>query len=189
MKKFFYLLGALAFVAHLATAQVSKRFANHTEFGGLFGRVKYGDSYQEQIQNKLNLTIQTFNGMYITPKLAAGVTVGMDWYRAALLNPIAAGARYNIVGDRNLQLFGTLDAGYGFAWFHQDLDGYDTRGGLMLNPGIGIRIGKQEGAGVTIALTYKRQEAQVDKPPFWDQSERTEHRVYNRLAIRFGFRI
>lgn len=172
-----------------AQNSVVRKYVNHTEFGGLFGRVKYPNTYngnQEQVDNKLSMTAQTFNGVQINKRLATGLTVGMDWYKAALLNPIAAGLRYDLTRKGNVKVFGTLDAGYGFAWFHDDADGYDTRGGVMVNPGVGLRLAKDGGAGFTLAFTYKRQEAHVNKPPLWDQTERFEDRTYNRLAIRLG---
>lgn len=167
----------------------SVRFVNHTEFGGLFGRVKYPNPYagnSDQVDSKTSLTIQTFNGVLIQQKLAAGVTLGMDWYKTALLNPIAGGVRYDFVADKNVKLFGTVDAGYAFTWFHDDPEGADTKGGLMLNPGVGMKVGKPGVAAFTITLTYKRQEAHISKVPLWDQKERYEDRVYNRLALRLG---
>lgn len=189
MKKIAYLCLLLAATAANAQTGKSPRFVNHTEFGGLFGRVKYDNPYtgnQEQVDSKTSLTIQTFNGVQLNRRLSAGVTLGMDWYKAALLNPIAGGVRYDLVGRKNVQLFGTLDAGYAFAWFHDDSEGFDTKGGLMVNPGLGIKVGKPGSAAFTLALTYKRQEAHVTKAPLWDQKERFEDRVYNRLALRLG---
>lgn len=181
----------LLLAATTACAQKAKsvRFVNHTEFGGLFGRVKYPNPYAgnaDQVDSKTSLTIQTFNGVQLGEKLATGVTLGMDWYKAALLNPIAAGIRYDFLSKKNVKLFGTADAGYAFAWFHDDPEGADTEGGLMLNPGVGMRVGKPGVAAFTITLTYKRQEAHISKVPMWEQRERFEDRVYNRLALRLG---
>ncbi|MBO9614543.1 MAG: hypothetical protein J7619_17720 [Dyadobacter sp.] len=189
MKKIAYLWLLLAATAANAQTANSPRFVNHTEFGGLFGRVKYSNPYtgnQEQVDSKTSLTIQTFNGVQLNRRLSAGVTLGMDWYKAALLNLVAGGVRYDLVGRKNVQLFGTVDAGYAFAWFHDDSEGFDTKGGLMVNPGLGIKAGKPGSAAFTLALTYKRQEAHVTKVPLWDQKERFEDRVYNRLALRLG---
>lgn len=181
----------LLVTASIANAQTVQRtrFVNHTEFGGLFGRVKYGYSdvgNSEQVDNKASLTVQTFNGLQLGRKLSVGVTLGMDWYKAALLNPIAGGVRYDLLGRRNVKLYGTVDAGYAFAWFHDDPDNFDTRGGVMLNPGLGLKVGKPEAAAFTVAISYKRQEAHVTKPPLWNQAERFEDRIYNRLALRLG---
>lgn len=165
-----------------------KHYVNHTEFGGLFGRVQYGNNNGEPnaMENRLNLTVQMFNGVKLTDRLSTGITVGMDWYKAALINPIAAGVRYDLTDGKAARLYTTLDAGYGFAWFHDDLDGFKTKGGLMLNPGMGLRYGKPGGTSVTIALTYKRQNAEVEKPALWQQTDRVENRVYNRMALRLG---
>ncbi|OJV18573.1 MAG: hypothetical protein BGO21_23870 [Dyadobacter sp. 50-39] len=189
MKKLTFIL--LLFLAGSGYAQKAKnvRFVNHTEFGGLFGRVKYENPYAgnaNQVDSKTSLTIQTFNGIQIHDKLSTGVTLGMDWYKTALLNPIAGGIRYDFVAEKNVKLFGTVDAGYAFTWFHDDADGADTKGGIMVNPGVGMRVGKPGVAAFTITLTYKRQEAHITKVPLWDQKERYEDRVYNRLALRLG---
>ncbi|GGN08472.1 hypothetical protein GCM10010967_50160 [Dyadobacter beijingensis] len=181
----------LILVAGTANAQTANKmkFVNHTEFGGLFGRVKFQNPYsnnEQIVDSKTSLTVQTFNGIQLNRRLSAGVTLGMDWYKAALLNPIAAGLRYDLCGRKNVQLYGSVDAGYAFTWFHDDSEGFDTDGGLMLNPGIGMKVGKPGAAAFTISLTYKRQEAHVTKTPLWDQRERYEDRVYNRLALRLG---
>jgi hypothetical protein len=184
------LIIVLLFVSSANAQTVSTRkYVNHTEVGGLFGRVKYPNTYNgnlEQVDNRLSLTAQMFNGIQVNRRLAAGLIVGMDWYRAALVNPIAGGVRYDLTRKGNVKVFGLLDAGYGFAWFHDDAEGFDTHGGVMINPGVGLRMGKDNGAGFTLAFTYKRQEISVDKPPLWDQTRRSEDRVYNRIAIRLG---
>lgn len=187
--KDFILIGVLFLTSYLAIAQEVKykpRYTNHTEAGGLFGRVKYDNFGSDVSESKQSLTIQTFNGIQLNPRLSAGLTLGMDWYKAALINPISAGMRYDLTKGKSARLFTTLDAGYGFAWFHQDNDGYKTKGGLMLNPGIGMRYGKLGGTNFTMVLSYKRQVADVDEPLLWNQVERSESRVYNRLGIRIG---
>lgn len=189
MKKILYLSLLLITTASYAQKAGNVRFINHTEFGGLFGRVKYEIPYNgnaRQVENRTSLTIQTFNGVQIHEKLSAGVTLGMDWYKTALLNPIAGGVRYDFLGRKNVRLFGTVDAGYAFTWFHDDSDGLDTKGGFMVNPGVGIKVGRPGVAAFTIALSYKRQEAHITKVPLWEQKERFEDRVYNRLALRLG---
>lgn len=166
-------------------------FTNHTEVGGLFGTVEYatnpyGTPKSYGRQNKTNLTIQSFNGLMITPRLAGGITLGMDWYNDARINPIALGARYDLISRYNARLFGTLDAGYGFTWFYKNLNENKLSGGLMVNPGIGWRLGKPGNAGFTIAITYKRQEAVMKMPVDRAVLKQEETRQYNRLAVRVG---
>jgi len=173
-------------------ATFKKHYLNQTEVGVMLGRVKadpyagQGGRGQEISQNRTNLTLQTLNGIQFTPRLGMGVITGLDWYNAALVNPVGAGLRYDLAGKSTARLYASADAGYGFTWFHDDAEGFDTKGGLMLNPGLGLRIGKPDGAAFTLAFSYKHQNVTVEKPPFWDQSTRTEERNYNRFLVRLG---
>lgn len=172
---------------HAQDVTVKNKFVNHTEFGGLFGRVKYSNgSSQNTVDSKTSFTLQTFNGIRLGKKLDVGLTLGADWYKTALINPVAAGIRYDLSGKTNARFFLIADAGYGFTWLHQDSDGFKTKGGLMVNPGIGLRIGNIQSSSFTLSLTYKRQEVSADKPLLWNQIERQEERVYNRIAARIG---
>jgi len=191
--KALHLLFVIILVAGTVNAQddrFKRTYVNHTELGGLFGRVKFSNGYADnnKVTSKASLTAQTFNGLQLNRRLAAGITVGIDWYKTALINPVAAGVRYDLTKNKNAILFASADAGYGFTWFHQDSDRYDTKGGLMLNPGIGMRYGKPGGNAFTITLSYKRQNVNVDKPLLWEQTVRYEDRVYNRLDLRIGMR-
>jgi hypothetical protein len=168
------------------------RYINHTEVGTLLGRVKFNNGTAENaIENRFSITAQTFNGIRLTPRLATGLTVGMDWYKTALISPIAAGARFDLnkarlASRRPARLFASLDAGYGTTWLHQDADGYRTKGGWMVNPGIGLKYGSPAGAVFTLSLSYRRQEVSVGKPLRWQEISRHEERVYNRLALKMG---
>lgn len=191
----FTILLFLLYVVNESVAQGStfdRAFTNHTEVGGLFGKVDYvinpygtGPKTYDR-QNKTNLTIQSFNGLYLFHRLSAGLTLGLDWYNDALINPIALGARYDLISRYNARLYGTLDVGHGFSWFHNNLNGNKLIGGLMFNPGIGWRLGKPGNAGFTIAITYKRQEAIFKMPVSQDVLKSEESRQYNRLAVRVG---
>ena len=158
----------------------------------MLGRVKYdpyagqGGTSQHITENRTNLTLQLFNGVQYSPRLGVGVITGLDWYNSALINPVGLGLRYDLAGKQNTRLYASADVGYGFSWFHQNSDGFDTRGGLMLNPGLGLRIGKPDGAAFTLSFSYKHQDATVDKPPLFDQTVRVEDRNYNRLLVRMG---
>ncbi len=169
-----------------------KHYLNQTEVGVMLGRVNadpyasQGVSGQEFSQNRTNLTLQLLNGIQCSPRLGVGVITGLDWYNGALVNPIGAGLRYDLTGKSTARLYASADAGYGFTWFHNDAEGFDTKGGLMLNPGLGLRIGKPDAAAFTLSFSYKHQDVTVDKPPFWDQTTRIEERKYNRFLVRLG---
>lgn len=194
MKKLFLILIFIHSLTYsfITFAQFKPHYVNMTEVGGLFGRVVYDIPWSvpaiQEVENRLSLTLQTFNGVQIKPRLAVGVTTGIDWYNTALLMPVAAGARYDLVrSKKNVTVFGTLDAGYGFNWLQADGTGYDTQGGMMLNPGVGLKFGFKSGSAMLLSLSYKRQDAQVTKPLGWGEVEKWENRTYNRMALRLGF--
>ena len=161
-------------------------FTNMTEFGGLFGQVKYGQNSSETVDKRVNLTAQTFNGVLLRPRLAVGGTVGVDWYNTAMLTPVCASLRYDLGSQKNLRVFGSFDTGWSFAWFNEDPVGYKTTGGWVVSPGVGFRIGKPTNANFILSLSYKRQQADVEKPLFFNELAKHETRVYNRVALRMG---
>lgn len=186
-----FLFLSVYLLAHTSESQNLPRrlpFVSYTEVGGLFGRVIAGTQVNEVVANKTNLTLQTLNGVQVSNRVVIGALVGIDWYNAALMMPVGAGLRWQIAQatDRNISFFASTDAGYAFTWLHKSSTGYSLKGGLMLNPGIGIRLGKAAKGGLVLSLGYKRQAAQVDKPLRWGEISRTENRIYNRLAIRMG---
>ena len=187
-----YLISLICLLALRAYAQkpaFKPVFTNMTEFGMSFGQVRYNVStFAEGVSKRQNITAQTFNGVQLRPKLAVGGTVGIDWYHSALLLPIGGGIRYDLAqpGKKNLRVFTSLDSGYGFTWLHQDPTGYQTRGGWMISPGIGFRIGRPQNTNFILSLSYRRQEAKVDKPLTFNEIYKHENRVYNRMALQLG---
>ena len=178
--------------AQVPTTKRTYPFVNYTEVGGLFGRVSaplFANSPDEFVENKLSLTLQTFNGVQVRPRLAVGGVVGVDWYATALLMPIGAGVRYDLArpNQKNVAIFAAADVGYGFTWLNKSSTGNNlTRGGLMLNPGVGLRFGKPDKGAFVLSVSYKRQTVESTKPLQWNDIRRDESRVYNRLAVRLG---
>ncbi len=196
-------LPALCLVAAAAVAQPApgKRtypFVNYTEVGGLFGRVAsdvMGWSntgsvvVSETVENRLSLTLQTFAGIQVRPRLAVGGVVGVDWYASALLLPVGAGLRYDLArpNQKNVRLFALADVGYGLIWLDRATTGNElTRGGLMLNPGLGLRLGNPGKGAFTLTVSYKRQAVEAGRPLQTNDIRRDESRVYNRLGVRLG---
>lgn len=190
MKQLYLLITGL-FVFGKALAQpVSHQpiYINYTELGGLFGRVASGSSTAQVVENKLSFTAQTFNGAQVSRRLAVGGLVGIDWYKGALVMPIGAGLRFDFARNpyRNVRLLAIADAGYGFTWLNKSSTGYELKGGLMLNPGVALRVGKPSINAFLLSITYKRQLVDVQKPLIGNDIERDEHRIYNRLCFRMG---
>lgn len=163
-------------------------YVNYTEVGGLFGRVASGSSAAQLVENKLSFTAQTFNGVQVSQRLAVGGLVGIDWYKAALVMPVGAGLRFDLARNpyRNVRVLAIADAGYGFTWLNKSSTGYELKGGLMLNPGLALRVGKPSTNAFLLSVSYKRQVVDVQKPLFGADIQRDEHRIYNRLCFRIG---
>lgn len=161
-----------------------KHYVNHTEFGVLLGRVTYGEQQFEVTESKTNITAQTFNGIQLKENLAVGLTVGTDWYKGALVTPAALGVRYQFGKHPKGRFFALLDSGYGLTWFHKDNDGFESSGGWMVNPGIGMGLGKKK--GLTFSVSWKRQHLFVEKPILGNQIDRFEDRNFQRIVFRIG---
>ncbi|MDZ7934153.1 MAG: hypothetical protein U5M51_04130 [Emticicia sp.] len=121
-------------------------FVNITELGTLLGRNKYQayggfygyDSFyppptQYLVEKRVNFSLQTFNGVYLNPKTAVGLTIGIDSYGPTVLTPISAGIRRNLVQKKQggSILLGSLDVGYATTWYNEDNIGFKTTGGLV----------------------------------------------------------
>lgn len=185
---FFTLLLLMPLLAVAQTKPFRPVFTNMTEVGVLLGQVRFGPATAQGVAKRNTITGQTFNGVLVRPRLSVGATVGADWYNLALITPVCAGLRYDLArpNQKNLRVFGSLDAGWGFTWLNEDPTGYETSGGWTLSPGIGFRMGRPAGTNFVLSLSYKRQEAEAVKPLFWNELAKHETRVYNRMAFRMG---
>jgi hypothetical protein len=148
-------------------------------------------SQQSVYENRVNFTLQTFNGVQLTPAWTVGGTTGIDWYNTALVLPIAAGGRYEFIrkANKKIGLQAAFDAGYGFTTINPDLDGYKTSGGLMLHPSLGLRIGLKSKSALLISLGQKHQQLTIDKTVSTVANgieNRIENRKYNRMAFTIG---
>ncbi len=176
-------------------------FVNITELGASFGRNKYQinayyNSYYPQpilyqTQNRVNFTLHTFNGVYVNPKTAIGLTVGVDSYGETALMPISAGIRRNLVQKKQggSILLGSLDAGYSTTWLNEDNTGYKTSGGLVVCPTIGYKFPMRNGSAWMMNFGYRFQRAEYKQQRTEDQfywTESNEVRNYRRMVVRFG---
>lgn len=179
------------------------KFVNMTEFGALFGRIKYQAysygwypyplSYPVQYMhsNRVNVSMQTFNGVYLNPKTAAGITLGVDGYGQTVLMPLALGVRRNLVQkkDGGSSLMGGLDMGYSTTWLNEDNTGFSTKGGILISPTVGYRLPMRNGSAWLINLGYRFQKAEYIQERqaeniYWTESN--EIRKYKRLVFRLG---
>lgn len=176
-------------------------FVNITELGTLLGRSKYQtyayySSYypqpiQYQTQNRVNFSLQTFNGVYLNSKTAAGLTVGIDSYGPTVLMPISAGVRRSLVQKKQggSILLGSLDVGYATTWLNEDNTGFKTSGGLVICPTIGYKFPMRNGSAWLLNFGYRYQRAEYAQARngdtiYWTESN--EVRNYCRMVVRFG---
>ena len=177
-------------------------FVNMTEIGGLFGRVQSPTYYYpmyyssfvptEQsytVENRLSISVQTFNGVYIKKKTAVGITTGVDWYNSLLLLPIQAGVRQTLIQKKNggSSIYASLDAGYATTWLNADNSYFDSKGGFTASPAIGFKLPMRGGSSWLINFGYKYQHAKVTQSnqydPYWSS---VESKNYNRFVVRMG---
>lgn len=184
------LVATLPVYAQDAPASFRPVFTNQSEIGLLMGRVVFGQAQQqsEVVQQKINLTLQTFNGVQLTPRLAVGATVGADWYNGTLLMPLGGGVRYELArkAQKAVRVYAGLDAGYSTNWLVKDINGTKTTGGLFASPTVGLRLGHVDRSNLTISFSYRYQRASIAYLPDSYYLQRSEERTYNRLAVRLG---
>lgn len=186
------------------TAKKKYDFVNITEVGSMFGRVKanyyyypsyssyygptqYDDNYQ--VRNVANITLQTFNGVYLDPKTAVGFTTGVDWFNTSLVVPIQLGARRQIIQKREggAAIIAGLDTGYGTTWFHEDNPNIKTTGGFTISPTIGYKIPNRSGSAWVLNFGYKHQSLTLTDIQNYDENYYSiESRNHNRLVVRLG---
>jgi hypothetical protein len=197
--------------AQVTESEIPKKqypFVNITEVGGIFGRVNapsyyYGPYYyasyssyippnsgQSEIRNVVNISLQTFNGVYIDKKTAVGFTTGIDWYNNTLIVPLELGVRRQIAQRRKggAAIIAGVNAGYGTTWFHKDNSGNKTTGGFAISPTIGYRMPNRSGSAWVLNFGYKYQSVTIsDTGEFGEDYSSVETRNHNRLLVRFGF--
>jgi hypothetical protein len=186
-------------------------FVNITEFGTMMGRSKYisGWSYYDNltgkpginakpyyyIEKQVNVTLQTFNGIYLNKKTAVGLTTGVDWIGNTVLMPIAGGVRRQLAQRREggSAIMANLDLGYATNWLNANTGREEVTGGIVVNPSIGYRIPMRNGSAWLLNFGYRHQRYEV----FMDNSyqngnqewinQTTEFRKLNRMTARLGF--
>ncbi len=209
MKKIILFILYLIQFGTIVQAQESKKFfekypfVNQTEFSVLFGRIR--DSYYYPsiysnftipnsdyytLRNTINLSLQTFNGVVIKPKTTVGITTGLDAYNATLIMPIAAGIR-QVVAQKSksgakIQI--GLDAGWGFNWLNPKNNFEKLYGGILINPGFGMKFPTKNGSSWLVNFGYKYQYLKIG------QTEVNEYLLSSvetmnlkRFQIRLGF--
>ncbi len=157
-----------------------KGFFNQTEVGVLLGTVSL--PYGGGNVSRASFTASSFNGYRFGRGLALGATVGVDWYASQAMLPLSMGLRGDL-GKGAVSPFYALDAGYGL-WLNRPAD-VNAKGGLHLNPALGLRIATGNGTALSWSIGYKFQRASTLMEGANEYSVRQDYR-YNRLVLKMG---
>lgn len=174
-------------------------YVNHTELGPLFGKIN-------DMDRRVNFSLQSFNGIRIHPSHSLGFLVGFDSYPGFVLVPLAMGWRGVLDKEKRTSPYASLDIGYGSALLEkrQRNNFWESwyEGGFLLSPAIGIhRLSKSGRHAFTWSIGFKHQKASFyegsripglsrdsnnpDLPPGF-RSIREEAYVLNSLFIKWG---
>jgi sRNA-binding regulator protein Hfq len=159
-----------------------KGYVNMTELGVLTGQ-SVGPNQFSSVNYHTAPTSQTFNGYQFWPMLQVGLTTGIDWYQNFALVPVAAGLRGDLSRTR-ITPFYFMDLGYGFRWLNNNTENSWVKGGLMWNPGLGLKVRGNKNTAWIISVGYKSQRAESFMNFGWQQTEQKVH--YSRLSLRTG---
>lgn len=157
-------------------------FFNSSEIGLGFGSQNY---YYGGITS--NVSMQTINGFQYSRHLQAGLGIGIDYYtnQPLLYNPVFIRISGDIINNP-VTPFYYVDGGYTFVWEEDNNDATTYEGGIMFNPGIGVKFYSRTKASYTIGFGYKSQKSTYTYNNPWDNSVFVEKRTFNRLTLKLG---
>ena len=157
---------------------------------GLLGGTRSGGYFAMGVSMENNFGIQ-YNRL-----LGVGIGIGGDRYfgdRDVAFIPVSLNVRsYLLAQNRTPYL--SMNVGYGFAALLDKEKYTKAKGGLMLHPALGIRLGSKQGA-FTLDLGVKMQNADLTRNPdeqvnrWWGRPwlRKVEHMRYMRTSLRFGW--
>lgn len=143
------------------------------------------------MSNRISFCGQLFNGFYLNPKTALGVTVSFDAYNSTIMVPISAGIKRRLFQKKSggTAVMGNFDIGYGTTWLNNDVNQNKTTGGIMVAPSVGYRIPLKSGSALLFNIGYHYQRFKITNDTSTDTYiyKTEETRNYNRLSFRLGF--
>ena len=182
MKRLLWILAGLLPLAGTAQTPAKRGFTSQIEMGVLLGQVSTDNNAPS---SRTSFTASLFNGYRIFPALAAGITVGADWYRTKTVIPLSVGLRGDFLRNAKVTPFYAIDVGKGMTWFMRDKTLTEQRGGWHINPALGIRIATGGRSSITWSIGYKYQELYGRRDLSMDEYIATDYH-YNRMSLRMG---
>ncbi len=119
--------------------------------------------------------------------VSVGAGIGYDrfiWNSGENIIPIFL-EYTSFLNPKNTSLFFNVQAGYGLAFKNEDFLLREAKGGPMLYPSLGLRLGRYENK-FTVDLGYKFQKAELTYASSWSSDISIQRLTYKRLALRLG---
>jgi hypothetical protein len=133
-----------------------------------------------------SIGVSTVNGLILRPHLSAGIGVAYDYYiTAGSMLPVYADVRVTF-HDRRFTPFLYGDAGYGFGIASNNND--NLKGGLFLNPGIGLKsyISKRSALVISVGARVQGLQDRVVNAPKSLTNEQSTY--YTMFVLKAGIR-
>jgi hypothetical protein len=199
LKKLFLSIALCTLAAAMTCAQLPSagdRWISYTELGVLVGNPDNEDATPFTFQSSLNYAFRKH--------LSAGIGIGFDFLSETYM-PLTANLMYRMKMKHAVAPFIRLQAGYQVALENKtfseniyrpvyDLTYYssiypyypttlkfDSRGGFLASPSVGIHINTKSGLGIALAAGYRYQQLHYSGDNDYEMQIE-----YNRLSLTIG---
>ncbi|MDR0795509.1 MAG: hypothetical protein LBE79_05555 [Tannerella sp.] len=160
------------------------RYFNHTQISGLVG-----EESEDLSRKAIIPSFQTTTGIYVGKHAGVGLGVGIEPFEYITF-PVFAGG-YFFMNDKKTSPYFAAKAGYAFSnsnkrLIHHYINGvYDNKGGVMVNPEIGLRI-KMPYFDMTLSGGYRFQRLVSRITEDHSHYTYTRRVDYNRVTFALG---
>ena len=130
--------------------------------------------------------IHHVSGYQFNRWIGLGLGIGMDYYypgSGETFTPIYAELR-GYTAAKNFSPMYSIAAGYGFTTTNENANIVETKGGYMLHPSFGFRMGGNPNANFTLDFGIKMQRGTFTYD--WGWEIRKQRMLYKRFIIRTG---
>ena len=154
-------------------------FLNITDMGILAGKGKE--------TRDAPFSLHTINGYRFKNRIFCGAGFGIEFLDVTYV-PLFTDLRYSFTHN-TISPFLYLQTGYNLPLENESFDyaQVEEKGGLLLNPGAGVRFSINPRTSIQISVSYRYQELKSIVRYFWPEDEITRYEYLHRLGIRFGF--
>jgi hypothetical protein len=188
MKHYILLILSVFFASAVCAQQEEQqtqklRYFNHTQASLLIG-----EESEDQTRKAMIPSFQTVNGVLIGKHFGAGIGVGAEPFEFIAF-PVFLSGYYFVNNNKKASPYFVVKSGYAFSNSHKKLNyyygDYDNRGGLMINPEMGIQL-TFSGFDLTLSGGYRfqRLESRITQENSHYVYKRTVD--YNRISFALG---